>query len=181
MRKISRVIEECWRHSPNARLTALRVQKTLTSIQDPLNTDAMMQVNIYGISQLLKLDAKLGRFSWAVGNWAAFCPLLFFLLLQWLQFIWLPLLFIVLLLLSFLSLPHFPPKEKCQSHVKNTNVSKETDIRSMGARKYTQMFVGRSPSFNYSQKNDSRAPDGDRTRNFLMTGETLWPWSCYWG
>ena len=34
MREVSNVIEECWHHSPNARLTALRIKKNLTNMRE---------------------------------------------------------------------------------------------------------------------------------------------------
>ncbi|XP_028399664.1 bone morphogenetic protein receptor type-1B-like [Dendronephthya gigantea] len=44
MRRTSRVIEECWHHSPDARLTALRVQKTLTKLDELLTDEIEIQV-----------------------------------------------------------------------------------------------------------------------------------------
>jgi hypothetical protein len=44
MKRTSRVIEECWHESPDARLTALRVQKTLTKVEELLTDESSIQV-----------------------------------------------------------------------------------------------------------------------------------------
>lgn len=44
MRRTSRVIEECWYESPDARLPALRVMKTLTKLESLLTDDTNIQV-----------------------------------------------------------------------------------------------------------------------------------------
>ena len=44
MRKTSRVIEECWHENPDARLPALRVQKTLIKVQESLEDESSVQV-----------------------------------------------------------------------------------------------------------------------------------------
>ena len=49
----------------------------------------------------------------------------------------------------------------------------KTDIRNVEVLKYSSLFVGRSSSSNCSQENDLWTPDGDRTCNLQMTGETL--------